>query len=586
MAENMAGAKMYELVKIGWSKLVGEVIKLEKDTASIQCYEDTSGLTVGDPVLKTGSPLAVQLGPGLLGEIFDGIQRPLKVISNVTNSVYVPRGVDVPSLDAKIEWLFNPLDIKPDTILTGGDVIGVVRENDLFSEHKILLPPKAKGRLVELQPQGDYNVNTPIIELDDNGTIRKYSMSHFWPVREARPVFEKHPGYEPLLTGQRVLDALFPSVLGGTCAIPGAFGCGKTCISQALSKYSNSQAIVYVGCGERGNEMAEVLKEFPELYTEVNGVKHNIMQRTILVANTSNMPVAAREASIYTGIALAEYIRDMGYNVSMMADSTSRWAEALREISGRLAEMPADSGYPAYLASKLAQFYERSGAVTCLGSPQRKGSVTIVGAVSPPGGDFSDPVTVNTLYNVQVFWGLDKKLAQRTHFPSVNWLTSYSKYENILENYFNKFDNEFVECKNTIKRILQDEEDLTEVVQLIGKDSLSEDQKLTLEIAKIIKNDFLQQNSFTEYDFTCPLRKTCGMMKCIVTYYNCALKCLKEGQGENKKSFDQILKKTKEEYVDLTKMKFLNPKEDDMYYENYFNNKKNAIEEKFKSVFS
>jgi V-type H+-transporting ATPase subunit A len=270
----------------------------------------------------------------------------------------------------------------------------------------------------------------------------------------------------------------------------------------------------------------------------------------------------------------------------MMADSTSRWAEALREISGRLAEMPADSGYPAYLASKLAQFYERAGAVKCLGSPDRTGSVSIVGAVSPPGGDFSDPVTVNTLYNVQVFWGLDKKLAQRTHFPSVNWLTSYSKYENILESFFNSFDSDFVECKNEIKRILQDEEDLTEVVQLIGKDSLSEDQKLTLEIAKIIKNDFLQQNSFTEYDFTCPLRKTCGMMKCIVTYYNCALKCLKEGQGENKKSFDQILKKTKEEYVDLTKMKFLNPKEDDMYYENYFNNKKNAIEEKFKSVFS
>ena len=586
VAENMAGAKMYELVKIGWSKLVGEVIKLEKDTASIQCYEDTSGLTVGDPVLKTGSPLAVQLGPGLLGEIFDGIQRPLKVISNVTNSVYVPRGVDVPSLDAKIEWLFNPLDIKPDTILTGGDVIGVVRENDLFSEHKILLPPKAKGRLVELQPQGDYNVNTPIIELDDNGTIKKYSMSHFWPVREARPVFEKHPGYEPLLTGQRVLDALFPSVLGGTCAIPGAFGCGKTCISQALSKYSNSQAIVYVGCGERGNEMAEVLKEFPELYTEVNGVKHNIMQRTILVANTSNMPVAAREASIYTGIALAEYIRDMGYNVSMMADSTSRWAEALREISGRLAEMPADSGYPAYLASKLAQFYERSGAVTCLGSPQRKGSVTIVGAVSPPGGDFSDPVTVNTLYNVQVFWGLDKKLDQRKHFPSVNWLTSYSKYENILENYFNKFDNEFVECKNTIKRILQDEDDLTEVVQLIGKDSLSEDQKLILEIAKLIKNDFLQQNSFSEYDYMCPLSKTCGMMKCIITYFKLALKCLKESSGENKKTFALVQTKTKEEFVDLTQMKFINPKTPENELIKMFNEKKEKIEEKFRTAFT
>ena len=586
VAENMAGAKMYELVKIGWSKLVGEVIKLEKDTASIQCYEDTSGLTVGDPVLKTGSPLAVQLGPGLLSQIFDGIQRPLETISELSGSVYVPRGVDVPSLDGKKEWLFNPLNIKQGTILTGGDVIGIVRENDLFCEHKIMLPPKAKGRLVEIQPQGNYDVNTPIIEIDDNGQIRKFPMSHFWPVREARPVFEKHPGTEPLLTGQRVLDALFPSVLGGTCAIPGAFGCGKTCISQALSKYSNSQAIVYVGCGERGNEMAEVLKEFPQLFTEVNGVKHNIMQRTILVANTSNMPVAAREASIYTGIALAEYIRDMGYNVSMMADSTSRWAEALREISGRLAEMPADSGYPAYLASKLAQFYERSGAVKCLGSPDRNGSVTIVGAVSPPGGDFSDPVTVNTLYNVQVFWGLDKKLAQRTHFPAVNWLTSYSKYENILEGYFNKFDSEFVECKNTIKRILQDEEDLTEVVQLIGKDSLSEDQKLILEIAKVIKNDFLQQNSFSEYDFTCPLVKTCGMMKCIITYFNCAFKALKESSGENKKTFAFVQTKTKEEFVDLTQMKFINPKTDFNELETMFNEKQAKIEEKFRTAFS
>ena len=586
VAENMAGAKMYELVKIGWSKLVGEVIKLEKDTASIQCYEDTSGLTVGDPVLKTGSPLAVQLGPGLLGQIFDGIQRPLKTIADISKSVYVPRGVDVPCLDAKKEWLFTPEKLKPGQLLTGGDVIGIVRENDLFCQHKIMLPPKAKGRLVQLQPQGDYDVNTPVIEIDDDGVIKKYPMSHYWPVREARPVAEKHPGTEPLLTGQRVLDALFPSVLGGTCAIPGAFGCGKTCISQALSKYSNSEAIVYVGCGERGNEMAEVLKEFPTLFTEVNGVKHNIMMRTILVANTSNMPVAAREASIYTGIALAEYIRDMGYNVSMMADSTSRWAEALREISGRLAEMPADSGYPAYLASKLAQFYERSGAVTCLGSPDRKGSVSIVGAVSPPGGDFSDPVTVNTLYNVQVFWGLDKKLAQRTHFPAVNWLTSYSKYENILEPYFNRFDNEFVECKNTIKRILQDEEDLTEVVQLIGKDSLSEDQKLILEIAKVIKNDFLQQNSFSEYDYTCPLAKTTGMMKCIITYFNLAFKALKESSGDQKKSFAFIQAKTKEEFIDLTQMKFIPPKTSQEELIKLFDEKKAKIEEKFRTAFS
>ena len=586
VAENMAGAKMYELVKIGWSKLVGEVIKLEKDTASIQCYEDTSGLTVGDPVLKTGSPLAVQLGPGLLGQIFDGIQRPLKTIADISKSVYVPRGVDVPCLDAKKEWLFTPEKLKPGQLLTGGDVIGIVRENDLFCQHKIMLPPKAKGRLVQIQPQGEYDVNTPVIEIDDDGVIKKYPMSHYWPVREARPVAEKHPGTEPLLTGQRVLDALFPSVLGGTCAIPGAFGCGKTCISQALSKYSNSEAIVYVGCGERGNEMAEVLKEFPTLFTEVNGVKHNIMMRTILVANTSNMPVAAREASIYTGIALAEYIRDMGYNVSMMADSTSRWAEALREISGRLAEMPADSGYPAYLASKLAQFYERSGAVTCLGSPDRKGSVSIVGAVSPPGGDFSDPVTVNTLYNVQVFWGLDKKLAQRTHFPAVNWLTSYSKYENILEPYFNKFDNEFVECKNTIKRILQDEEDLTEVVQLIGKDSLSEDQKLILEIAKVIKNDFLQQNSFSEYDYTCPLAKTTGMMKCIITYFNLAFKVLKESSGDQKKSFAFIQAKTKEEFIDLTQMKFIPPKTSQEDLIKLFDEKKAKIEEKFRTAFS
>ena len=331
--------------------------------------------------------------------------------------------------------------------------------------------------------------------------------------------------------------------------------------------------------------MAEVLKEFPTLYTEVNGVKHNIMMRTILVANTSNMPVAAREASIYTGITLAEYIRDMGYNVSMMADSTSRWAEALREISGRLAEMPAESGYPAYLASKLAQFYERAGAVKCLGSPDRTGSVSIVGAVSPPGGDFTDPVTVNTLYNVQVFWGLDKKLAQRTHFPAVNWLTSYSKYEKDLESYFNAFDSDFVECKTAIKRILQEEEDLTEVVQLVGKDSLGEDQKLILEIAKIIKNDFLQQNSFTDYDFKCPLRKTCGMMKCIISYYNYALKALKDSSGEGGRNLDTIIKKTRQEYIDLTKMKFIDPKQDDSVLEKIFEDKKAQIEEAFKNKF-
>jgi len=384
-------------------------------------------------------------------------------------------------------------------------------------------------------------------------------MSHFWPVRSARPCAEKLAGDTPLLTGQRVLDALFPSVLGGTCAIPGAFGCGKTCISQALSKYSNSEVIVYVGCGERGNEMAEVLTEFPELTTLVKGKEESIMLRTCLVANTSNMPVAAREASVYTGITLAEYFRDMGYNVSMMADSTSRWAEALREISGRLAEMPADAGYPAYLGTKLAQFYERAGKVRCLGSPNRTGSITIVGAVSPPGGDFTDPVTTNTLSIVQVFWGLDKKLAQRKHFPSLNWNISTSNYERQLDPYFDNFDKQFSYLRQKMKEILQEENELNEIVQLVGRDSLSEDQKLTLECAKIIREDFLQQNAFSKYDKFCPLYKTVGMMKCIVHFYDTARKCIVESKGEHKITWNLILNQTKSLFNYLPQMKFLEP---------------------------
>ena len=584
VAENMSGAKMYELVKVGWDKLVGEVIKLEGDSASIQCYEDTSGLTVGDPVLKTGSPLSVQLGPGLMEQIFDGIQRPLEVIAKESKSVYVPRGVDVLSLNHEKKWHFVPLKFKKGQNLVGGDIIGIVKENDLFYEHKIILPPKAKGRVVEQAPEGDYTITEDVLELEHDGKVKKYSMSHYWPVRSPRPVAEKFPGSNPLLTGQRVLDCLFPTVQGGTCAIPGAFGCGKTCISQALSKFSNSDAIVYVGCGERGNEMAEVLAEFPELNTVVNGKEHNIMMRTILVANTSNMPVAAREASIYTGITLAEYLRDQGYNISMMADSTSRWAEALREISGRLAEMPADSGYPAYLSSKLAQFYERSGAIKCLGSPDRTGSVTIVGAVSPPGGDMADPVTVATLNIVQVFWGLDKKLAQRKHFPSLNWITSHSNYEVILEPFFNNFDANFVENKNLIKKILQDEDDLTEVVQLIGKDSLSEDQKLVLDVAKIIKEDFLAQNSFTPFDYYCPLKKSAGMMNCIANYFNNALKTLKEGTADNKKTWASLKLKTNDLWVDLSKLKFMDPKLKDQDYDKTFSEKLKKQDEIFRNI--
>lgn len=585
VAENMSGAKMFELVKVGWDKLVGEVIRLEGDTASIQCYEDTSGLTVGDPVLKTGSPLSVQLGPGIFEQIFDGIQRPLAVIANQSNSVYVPRGVDVPCLDHDKTWHFTPIKFKKDHMLVGGDIIGMVRENDLFSEHKILLPPKAKGRVVQQQPEGNYTIVDELIELEHEGKSKKYSMSHFWPVRQPRPVAEKFPGTNPLLTGQRVLDCLFPTVQGGTCAIPGAFGCGKTCISQALSKYSNSEAIVYVGCGERGNEMAEVLVEFPELYTNVGGVDYNIMQRTVLVANTSNMPVAAREASIYTGITLAEYIRDQGYNVSMMADSTSRWAEALREISGRLAEMPANSGYPAYLASKLAQFYERSGSVKCLGSPNRTGSVTIVGAVSPPGGDIADPVTVATLSIVQVYWGLDKNLAKRKHFPSINWITSNSNYELILEPYFNNLDPNFSDNKNLFKKILQEEDDLTEVVQLIGKDSLSEDQKLVLDMAKIIKDDFLCQNSFSDYDYFCPLKKSSWMLQLMSSYFNLAMRTLKEGTGENKRTWQAVKLKTNEHWIDLSQLKFVNPKQSDQDFDKLFSEKLKKMEEKFKNSF-
>jgi len=434
-------------------------------------------------------------------------------------------------------WDFVPnTDLKIGSLVGGGDFLGSVYENDLISDHKIMVSPKINGRIVELMPGGQYNLTQPIAIVENqNGKQVPVTMSHFWPVRNPRPVAEKLAGNTPLLTGQRVLDSLFPTVQGGTCAIPGAFGCGKTCISQALSKYSNSDCIIYVGCGERGNEMAEVLDEFPQLRVMIKGKEYDIMKRTCLVANTSNMPVAAREASIYTGITLAEYFRDMGLNVAMMADSTSRWAEALREISGRLAEMPADAGFPAYLGAKLAQFYERAGRVTCLGSPNREGSISIVGAVSPPGGDFADPVTSATLSIVQVFWGLDKKLAQRKHFPSVNWNISFSNYDRVLGEYYSKVDPEFMILREGLKKILQQEDELTEIVQLVGRDSLSEDQKAILKTAQIIKDEFLQQNSFSKHDFNCPLYKTVGMMKAIVKFHENCIRVVTESSKSEKK---------------------------------------------------
>jgi len=562
---------MYEVVRVGTEKLVGEIIRLEGDTASIQVYEDTSGLTVGDPLIKTGMPLSLELGPGILNGIYDGIQRPLERIQEVSKSVFVPRGVDVPNLDRDIKWDYTPGTVKVGDLVTAGDVVGSVKENGLFKKHYIMVPPNVQGKVKSVKPAGAYTVATPVVEIEDAGKVTAVPMFQSWPVRNARPVVEKMQGVEALLTCERVIDALFPVTLGGTAAVPGAFGCGKTVISQALSKYSNADCVVYVGCGERGNEMAEVLSDFPELTTMIDGKEEQIMQRTTLVANTSNMPVAAREASIYTGVTTAEYFRDMGYNVAMMADSTSRWAEALREISGRLAEMPADAGYPAYLGARLASFYERAGRVQCLGSPAREGSITIVGAVSPPGGDFTDPVTSATLSIVQVFWGLDKKLAQRKHFPSVNWNISFSKYTRILEPYFEKYDPEYGMLQQRIKEVLQKEDDLQEIVQLVGKDSLSEDQKCTLEVAKIIREDFLQQNGFTDYDFFCPLAKTMGMMKVIVTFHDCAQKAIAESSGENKIGWNSIYNSMKDLVTKITSMKFELPRQSEEHFKQVLN---------------
>jgi len=554
---------MFEVVRVGPDKLVGEIIRLEVDTASIQVYEDTAGLTVGDPVFKTAKPLSLELGPGILNGIYDGIQRPLERIMSETQSIFIERGVEIPNLDRDKQWSYRPVPtIKVGDMLSGGDVFGIVRENGLFQEHKIMVPPKAAGRVKKITPAGNYKIVEKLIELQSaNGNIEQFSMAHNWPVREARPVKEKLPGKEALLTCQRVCDSLFPLCLGGTAAVPGAFGCGKTVISQALSKYSNSDVVVYVGCGERGNEMAEVLTDFPELTTLIDGKEEPIMQRTTLVANTSNMPVAAREASIYTGVTTAEYFRDQGCQVAMMADSTSRWAEALREISGRLAEMPADSGYPAYLGARLAAFYERAGRVDCIGTPHREGSVTIVGAVSPPGGDFTDPVTSATLSIVQVFWGLDKKLAQRKHFPSINWNISFSKYIRALEPFFEGFDPEYGSLQQKMKEILQAEDDLQEIVQLVGKDSLSEDQKCTLEVAKIIREDFLQQNGFSTFDFMCPLSKCIGMMKVIVHFHETAQRVIGESAGERKISWAMVYSSMRELIVKITSMKFELPRQ-------------------------
>ncbi|KAI9807102.1 MAG: H(+)-transporting V1 sector ATPase subunit A [Sarcosagium campestre] len=579
VAENMIGCAMYELVRVGHDNLVGEVIRIEADKATVQVYEETAGVTVGDPVTRTGKPLSVELGPGLLETIYDGIQRPLRAISKLSDSIYIPRGIAAPALDRDIKWEFTPAKLKVGDQITGGDIFGGVFENSLLSDHKILMPPRAKGRITHIAEKGSYTVEEKVLEVEFDGKKQEYSMMHTWPVRVPRPVTEKLPSEAPFVVGQRVLDALFPSVQGGTVAIPGAFGCGKTVISQSVSKFSNSDIIIYVGCGERGNEMAEVLMDFPELSIEIDGRKEPIMKRTALIANTSNMPVAAREASIYTGITVAEYFRDQGKNVAMMADSTSRWAEALREISGRLGEMPADQGFPAYLGAKLASFYERAGKVTSLGSPERDGSISIVGAVSPPGGDYSDPVTSSTLGIVQVFWGLDKKLAQRKHFPSINTSVSYSKYTTLLEKFYEKECPEFPRLRDRIKTLLSDSEELDQVVQLVGKSALSDPDKITLDVAALLKDDFLQQNGYSKYDQFCPMWKTEYMMKAFMGFHDESQKAVSQGQN-----WAKVREATSEIQTQLRSMKFEIPDEGEDKISKKYEQIIQDMTEKFASV--
>ncbi|WFC96431.1 H(+)-transporting two-sector ATPase [Malassezia brasiliensis] len=581
VAEKMTGASMYELVRVGYDELVGEIIRIDGDRATIQVYEETSGVAVGDPVMRTGKPLSVELGPGLMENIYDGIQRPLQAIMDKSQSIYIPRGISTPALDRDKKWAFTPGKLKVGDHISGGDIFGSVYENPLVREHRMMLPPRALGTITYIAEKGDYNVDDVVLETEFNGKKQEHRLFHAWPVRAPRPVTEKLQADTPLLTGQRILDSLFPCVQGGTTAIPGAFGCGKTVISQALSKFSNSDIITYVGCGERGNEMAEVLQEFPELTLQRDGEEQPIMRRTTLVANTSNMPVAAREASIYTGITLSEYFRDQGYNVAMMADSTSRWAEALREISGRLAEMPADSGYPAYLGGKLASFYERAGKVTALGSPERTGSVSIVGAVSPPGGDFSDPVTTATLGIVGAFWGLDKKLAQRKHFPSVNWDVSYSRYAKTLEPYYQKNAPGFEQLRASARSLLQKDSDLAEIVQLVGKSALGEPDKVTLEVARVMKDDYLQQNGISEYDQFCPFYKTTGMLRNMIDYHEKAQAALNNNPDL---TWAKIREHTQDVFYRLTQQKFEDPKDGEKAITAKFDQLANDITESFRSI--
>ena len=515
VATGMQEANMADVVRVGEQRLIGEILNMTGDAASIQVYEETSGLGPGAEVVTTGAPLSVELGPGLIENIYDGIQRPLEVIREVSGSNNLPRGVEVPALDREKKWEFTPV-VKPGDQVVGGDVLGTVQETDSIL-HKIMLPPKMKGTIVSIQ-SGSFTVTEPVYVLQrEDGSQVELPMMQKWPVRVGRPYKHKYPPTIPLQSGQRIVDTFFPVAKGGTAAIPGPFGSGKTVMQHALAKWSDVDLVVYIGCGERGNEMTDVLREFPELVDPRTG--QSLMKRTVLIANTSDMPVAAREASIYTGITIAEYFRDMGYAVAVIADSTSRWAEALREMSGRLEEMPGEEGYPAYLSSRLAQFYERAGAVSCLGSDGRRGSLTAVGAVSPPGGDLSEPVSQATMRIVKVFWALDSSLAYRRHFPAINWLNSYSLYLDSLKPWYDEhLGKEFLQNREWAMGVLQEEANLNEIVQLVGKDSLSAGDQITLETAKMIREDFLQQNSFVDIDSYSEYDRQARMLSLIREY--------------------------------------------------------------------
>jgi len=543
-AEGMKTSKMFDVVRVGEEKLIGEIIRLEGDVASIQVYEETEGLKVGDPVFGTGEPLRVELGPGLLKNIFDGIQRPLSQIEKTGD--FIVRGIDISPLDRNMKWNFKPT-VKKGDYVESVDIIGEVEETPLVI-HKIMVPYGISGEIIEIK-EGSFTVEEEIGKIKTKDAEIPLYLMQKWPVRKPRPFKRKINPDEPLVTGQRVIDTLFPILKGGTACIPGPFGSGKTVVLHQIAKWADSEIVVYIGCGERGNEMADILIEFPKLKDPKSG--RPLMERTCLIANTSNMPVAAREASIYTGVTIGEYFRDMGYSVALMADSTSRWAEALREISGRMEEMPGEEGYPAYLGTRVASFYERAGKVLCLGKDNRIGSLSLLGAVSPPGGDLTDPVVQMTLRVVKVFWGLDDRLAYQRHFPAINWLTSYSLYERNIEKFMReKIAPDFMEIRNEAISILEKEAELLEIVRLVGMETLSLTDRLVLEIARSIREDFLHQSAFDEQDAYTTLKKQYLMLKTIILFYRVSLKAIEKG-----KSIEEILKHPVKE--EITKMKYI-----------------------------